>query len=169
MASTATEAHPAADVADTQPARRGRRLVIVALLVALIAAAGAGAYFFYFAKHGAHGPAHEKAAPAPTPTFFALDPFTVNLLSDDGERYIHVGLTLALPDPKVGEDLTTHMPEVRSRILLLLSNKKPEDLATLDGKRKLASEIKAIVEKPYAPGAPPINISDVLFTDFVVQ
>ncbi|MGN4077510.1 flagellar basal body-associated FliL family protein, partial [Burkholderia gladioli] len=65
--------------------------------------------------------------------------------------------------------LTQHMPEIRSRILLALSNKHPEDLATLDGKRQLADELRTLIEQPTQPGNRSARVDAVLFTDFVVQ
>ncbi len=54
----------------------------------------------------------------------------MNLQSDDGERYLHVGLTLKLSNQSAADDLKEHMPEIRSRILILLSNKHPSDLTS---------------------------------------
>ncbi len=112
------------------------------------------------------------AAPAPlaVPVFFPLEPMTVNLQSDDGQQhYLRIGLTLKLNDPKVQQQLTDHMPEIRSRVLLALSNKHPDDLAPLEGKRALATELKTLIEQPTDKGAAPVNVEDVLFTEFVVQ
>jgi flagellar FliL protein len=109
-------------------------------------------------------------APAPAPIFFPLESMTVNLQSDDGQQhYLRIGLTLKLNDQKVQEHLTEHMPEVRSRVLLALSNKHPEELATLDGKKALATELEKLIEEPTEPNGQPVHVSDVLFTEFVVQ
>ena len=68
----------------------------------------------------------------------------MNLQSDDGaQHYLRVGLSLKLTDSKAQEQLTARMPEIRSRILLALSNKHPEELATPDGKRSLAKELRS--------------------------
>jgi hypothetical protein len=48
--------------------------------------------------------------------------------------------------------LKLRMPEVRDRILLLLSAKKASDLLTLEGKRKLSAEIQAAVNAILVPG-----------------
>jgi flagellar protein FliL len=61
------------------------------------------------------------------------------------------------------------MPEVRSRLLLALSNKHPDELAPLEGKHALAAELKTLVEQPTDKGAAPMHVQDVLFTEFVVQ
>jgi flagellar FliL protein len=104
------------------------------------------------------------------PVFLALDPLTVNLQSDDGiQHYLRVVLALKLTDPKAQERLTARLPEIRSRILLALSNKRPEDLATPDGKRAVAQELKGLIEQPTQPGNQRARVDEVLFTDFVVQ
>jgi flagellar FliL protein len=54
-------------------------------------------------------------------------------------------------------------------VLLALSNKHPDDLAPLDGKRALATELKTLIEQPTDKGAAPVIVEDVLFTEFVVQ
>jgi flagellar FliL protein len=110
------------------------------------------------------------AAEPPPPVFFALDSLTVNLNADDGEQhYLRLGLTLKLPDTKAQEELAGHMPEIRSRILLLLSNKTPDQLATVEGKQTLANELRAAITEPSDPGHPAAKVDAVLFTDFVVQ
>jgi flagellar protein FliL len=167
-----TTANPQAAVPPRSPGLIKRTLVIA--LIALVAAglAGGGTWF-YMSRHETAAPAqHAEQAPkpSPVPVFFALDPMTVNLQSDDGEQhYLRIGLTLKLNDQQTQEHLTAHMPEVRSRVLLALSNKHPEDLAPLDGKRALAKELAALIEQPTEAGSAPVHVDDVLFTEFVVQ
>jgi flagellar protein FliL len=169
MASTTATQAPA------QPASPGpMKRIIVIVLIALLAAGAAAGGMWFFMSHRAPAPAPAQAAatPAPpaVPVFFPLEPMTVNLQSDDGQQhYLRIGLTLKLNDAKVQQQLTDHMPEIRSRVLLALSNKHPEDLAPLDGKRALATELKTLIEQPTEKGAAPVNVEDVLFTEFVVQ
>ncbi|MEJ0003595.1 MAG: flagellar basal body-associated protein FliL [Pararobbsia sp.] len=149
------------------PRKNGKKtLIIILAAVLVLAAAGGGAAFWMLSRRDT--PAHHTPVVV-TPVFFTLEPFTVNLLSDDAQRYVHVGLTLRLANAESEAALNDHMPEVRSRILLLLSNKHPEDLSSLEGKQKLAQEIKTACNQPFSNGAPPNRIADVLFTDFVVQ
>jgi flagellar FliL protein len=101
--------------------------------------------------------------------FFALDSMTVNLQSDDGEHYLRIGLTLKLKDEKAQVALNERMPEIRSRVLLLLSGKRPEDLATVEGKRTLAKELRMAIDSIVSAAEPPVHVDEVLFTEFVVQ
>jgi flagellar FliL protein len=84
-------------------------------------------------------------------------------------HYLRAGLTLKLKDEKVQLLVTEHMPEVRSRVLLLLSGKRPDDLATVDGKKQLAGELRAAVETAASSAEKPVRVEEVLFTEFVVQ
>jgi flagellar protein FliL len=167
-----TTANPQAAVPPRSPGLIKRTLMIA--LIALVAAglAGGGTWF-YMSRHETAAPAQPAAQapkPSPIPVFFALEPMTVNLQSDDGEQhYLRIGLTLKLNDQQTQEHLTAHMPEIRSRVLLALSNKHPEELAPLDGKRALAKELAALIEQPTEAGSAPVHVDDVLFTEFVVQ
>jgi flagellar protein FliL len=145
--------------------------IILIVLIAIIAAGAAGAgVWFFMSKRAPAAAATAEAAPPPTPLFFPLESMTVNLQSDDGQQhFLRIGLTLKLTDPKTQQELTDHMPELRSRILLALSNHHPDDLAPLDGKRALATELQTLIEQPTDKGAPPVHVEDVLFTEFVVQ
>lgn len=149
------------------PANSGKmkRLLLIVSIALVAAGAAAGSTYLFLAKH----PSKSVPPPPPPPVFLALDPMTVNLLSDDGQHFLRVGLTLKIADEKMQARLTEHMPEIRSRILLDLSNKHPEDLSTLDGKHALAAELKTLVQQPTDAGTPPIDVQDVLFTEFVVQ
>ncbi|MGF6791388.1 flagellar basal body-associated protein FliL [Paraburkholderia sp. 35.1] len=146
--------------------------IILIVLIALIAAGAAGAGMWFFMSKRAPVAVSAEAAPAQSavPLFFPLESMTVNLQSDDGQQhFLRIGLTLKLGDAATQQALTDHMPEVRSRILLALSNKHPEELAPLEGKRALAEELKTLITEPIDKGAAPIRVQDVLFTEFVVQ
>ncbi|MGF6872567.1 flagellar basal body-associated protein FliL [Paraburkholderia sp. MM5477-R1] len=146
--------------------------IILIVLIALIAAGAAGAGVWFFMSKRAPAAVSAEAAPAQSavPLFFPLESMTVNLQSDDGQQhFLRIGLTLKLGDAATQQALTDHMPEVRSRILLALSNKHPEELAPLEGKRALAEELKTLITEPIDKGVAPIRVQDVLFTEFVVQ
>jgi flagellar protein FliL len=147
-----------------------KRILVIALIAIFAAGAAGAATWFLMQRQAASAPA-APAAPVPVvPVYFALDPMTVNLQSDDGEtHYLRIGLTLKLDNLKTQDELRDRMPEIRSRVLLALSNKHPADLATLDGKRALATELAVLIAQPTEPHSAPAKVDDVLFTEFVVQ
>jgi flagellar protein FliL len=164
MASTTATQQP---IVTVKTGRTKRILLIAAGLIVLLGAGGAGAYYYLLHKPGLGAPA--KAAPAAPPVFFPLESMTVNLQSDDAMHYLRIGLTLKLPDQKAQATLTERMPEVRSHILMLLSAKRPDDLAGIDGKRELAKELLETVQKTGGTPDSPAHVQEVLFTEFVVQ
>jgi len=158
MATIANEA-----VAVTKKSKLGLILIV---LTATLVAAGAAYYFTVMQNRGKSA----AAAPVPeTPIFVALEPFTVNLQADDRDRFLHIGLTLKVADAKTQAQIIQYLPETRSRILSLLSNRDPAALVTADDKNKLAAEILKALNKPLASSQPPQHITNVLFTAFVVQ
>lgn len=154
---------------------KSRLLLIVLILIVVLGAGGAAAWYFLVFKaaepaaHAAAKPAAAPVAEAAPPVFLPMETFTVNLQSEDGERFLQTTLTLQLPNQEQVELIKTYLPHVRSRLLLLLSSKKPSEILTIDGKNKLAQEIIDALKQPFVPNGPSVNVSSVLFTSFVVQ
>ena len=102
------------------------------------------------------------------PVFVTISPFTVNLQSDQfGPRLLYAGLTLEVPSEKVKATLVKNMPQVRNRLLVLLSGQNAERITQSEGKRMLAQSILETLSEPYT-GNEAVTINDVLFTEFIV-
>lgn len=151
----------AAEVAADAPAKKGPKklIIIIAAAVLLLAVAGGGALFYMKKKaaaaaaaeadggetteethaeaKGEHGKGDHKA-----PVFVPLDPFTVNLADKDQDKYLQVGLTLEVGDAHVAEELKGYMPAIRNAVLLILSHKTSDELLEVEGKEKMAEEIR---------------------------
>ncbi|MGE9549797.1 flagellar basal body-associated protein FliL [Erwinia amylovora] len=154
-------------------AKSGKRKLLIPLIVLVIlVACGAGGYVVW---HMMKGPADAtqaaKPEPPPAPVFFALDTFTVNLINPDNDpdRVLYVGFTLRLPDQDTLRRMTDYLPEVRSRLLLLLSRQNAADLSNEQGKQQLVNQIKAVLAPPLVPGQPQQTVNDVLFTAFILR
>lgn len=131
-----------AEAAAAPAAQGNKKLIIIAVAVAAIAG-GAG---WFFTK-GPSDPSHVeevKVAPPQKPIFVALEPFTVNLQRETSEQYLQVGITLKIFDAKLEESIKLNLPEIRSKILLLLSTKKASELSSAEGKSRLMGEIITI-------------------------
>ncbi len=148
-----------------RPKRRKLMIVLVVLLVLIGAAAAAGYYFSDLS-----GPA-KAAAPPPSadPVYVALAPITVNLQPNDSRRFLHVGVTLKVADVKAQALVNQYLPEVTSRVLLVLSNRQSDLLVTAEDKAKLAAETLAVLNKPFGPNLPAVKISSVMFPVFMLQ
>ena len=160
---------PAPAVDDVVPVARSKKKIIVlgsiALLVVLLI--GAGVVLFISKKSSSHK--EHKVEPAKPTVFLPLESFTVNLQSDNGDKFLQISMTLQVQDEEQVNLIKTNMPQVRSRLLMLLSSKDAEEILTSDGKKKLINEIVAQVKMPFTPKGEPQKISDVFFTSFVVQ
>ncbi|QII85677.1 flagellar basal body-associated protein FliL [Bordetella hinzii] len=114
-------------------------------------------------------PPPAQPAVVPAPIFIPLEAFTVTLHDADAERIMHVGLTLRVSDDQSRQRIERYMPEVRNRILMILSSQTPQSVQTLDGKQAMAKTLQAAVNKPFSPLPDGQFVTDVLFTAFVVQ
>lgn len=104
------------------------------------------------------------------PVFMSLEPFTVNLIDDEKrDRVLYVDITLRLTSEETRKRLHDFMPEVRSRILLLLSRQNATELATDTGKVHLMSEIKQVLKPTFELEESEQIITDVLFTTFILR
>ncbi|AOB31053.1 flagellar basal body protein FliL [Bordetella sp. H567] len=105
----------------------------------------------------------------PAPIFIPITPFTVTLQSADRERIVHIAMTLRVADEQSRQRIEKYMPEVRSRVLMLLSAQTPESVQTPQGKVDLANALMKAVNRPFTPLPDGQYVTDVLFTEFVVQ
>jgi flagellar FliL protein len=167
MATTTAPASAATAAPAAKPSRSPKLLIIVLGVVTLCALAGGG--YFYLASTKKTEAAEPAPKVAEKPIFVALEPFTVNLQSEGRARFLHVGIALKVKDEKAKAQVVEFMPELRSRVLLLLSNRQPESLVTTEDKSKLAEEIRTAINAPLSADLAPQGITGVSFNTFVVQ
>ncbi len=137
------------------------RLVIIIVAVLLLGGAGGAAAWYY---------GQLQSTPAPKiPVFLSLETFTVNLEPENSDQHLQTNLTLKVGDNEAVNKIKLHMPEVRNRVLLLLSSKTASQIATVEGKKKLATELLAEINQPFGEGGGGQAVESVLFTSFVIQ
>ena len=174
------------------PAKGGskKKMIIIIAVVLIVAIAGAAAFMLLGKKKHADGeeeeePAHHEPAkvkvdPSKPPVFVQLDQFTVNLAAEEGDHFLQATMVLRVADAHVGDSLKLYMPELKHRVIMLLSAKKPSDLAAAEGREELANEIKEEANDVlgYAPNPKKKKHSRpeddgpvlaVLFNQFIVQ
>ncbi len=141
-------------------------IIIAVIAVLVLGGGGAGAYFFLFKSHP---PAAEKkqaeAAKPVVAVFWPMDPFIVNLIDNEGERYLKVVMQLELSDQLALEELNLLKPKIRDSILDLLSAKTFKEMIDPIGKQRLRDEIALRANGFLTKG----KIVKVYFTEFVIQ
>jgi flagellar FliL protein len=148
MATSAAAVKAPAEAPAGAPKKKSNLLLIVALAIVLLAAGGAGAWWFMSQSQNDDDVDEIVAKPS---IFLPLDQFTVNLQPEEGQQFLQTALTLKLTEQEVVDAIKAQMPEVRSRLLFLLSSKKPSQLSSLEGKNKLSEEILREVEAALPP------------------
>ncbi|WP_174849209.1 flagellar basal body-associated protein FliL [Yersinia artesiana] len=153
---------------NTFPAKRKSSIWVILLVLIAVAATAGGGYSWWILNQSKTTTA--KVAPV-IPVFMPLETFTVNLITPDNnlDRVLYIGLTLRLPDDSTRTRLNDYLPEVRSRLLLLLSRQSADSLANEEGKQRLVGEIKNVLSPPMVKGQPNQVVSDVLFTAFILR
>ena len=171
------KADPKADTA-AAPSGSKKKLIIMILAAVLVLGAGAGAGWYFSQGAAAHG---EEEAPAKDakkkkkkhadakPEYVPIESFTVNLQPENGEQYLQVQFTLQVGGAEQATLVKDNMAIVRNRVLLLLSSKKASEISTVEGKQQLATQIQAAVTEPFEKDGDEQEVSDVLFTSFIIQ
>ncbi len=138
-----------------------KAIVIGLLVLVVLGAAGGGGFWFYTQQT-----AKKEAAPKPAvAVMWAMEPFIVNLMDNNGERYLKLAIQLEISDPKGVAELDQMKPKLRDNVLDLLSAKSVKELMDMAGKQRLREEIAMRLNTFLTAG----KVSKVYFTEFVIQ
>ncbi|MCW1618255.1 flagellar basal body-associated protein FliL [Campylobacter jejuni] len=96
---------------------------------------------------------------------YPLDPFTLNLLSDSGSRYVKCTIELEQNSELLKPELDKKVPVIRDIIIRTLTAKTFEEVSTQKGKERLKDELVGKINEILTDGF----IKNVYFTDFVVS
>jgi flagellar FliL protein len=124
--------------------KSSKTLVIGAAVSLLVIIAAGGGWYFSKGKGDAHHADEIKIAPPKTPIFVALEPFTVNLQRESSDQYLQLGLSMKVFEVEIESKIKTNLPEIRSKILQLLTTKTATELLTAEGKTRLVKEIMSM-------------------------
>jgi len=149
----AKPAKPAPAEAEAPAKPKSKRLLLAAIGVLLLGAVGGAGWYFLKGSSHAEEP---KAAVAEIPTFLELKPpFTVNLQHEEGDQVLAVDITLKVASMELADKIRQRLPEVRSRLIFLLSSKRASELMQIDGKKKLVQEIMMETNATIGMGSAP--------------
>ena len=149
-------------------------IVIVVLLLLLLVIGGLVAYFLLSSNDEEQPPQqeqkkvekkHKADSMAEIGPIYPLDPFIVNLVSSNANRYLKCKIDLELDSPELQQEVDKKLPAIRDLIIQILSSKTVEEIQTAKGKQKLKEEIKRKINEILTTG----EIKNVYFTEFVIQ
>jgi len=161
------EKKPEAAAAPAAAPKKNMMVIIIAVVVALVLGGGVAFFLLKKGSHPAEGEeGEEPAAPAAAehkpagghaalPVFVKLEPFTVKLSSEGQDAYLQVGPEMRVLTAEIGDRIKAYMPEIRHKVLLILSAKKAAELGTPQGVQKLSDEMRMTINKILVPPPPP--------------
>ncbi|MBU3724006.1 MAG: hypothetical protein FGM18_00665 [Burkholderiaceae bacterium] len=85
------------------------------------------------------------------PRFIKMDEFTVNLPGRGGEHYLQTAIVLRTGDAATEGKIKNFLPVIRDKIILVLSSRTMQELATVDGKNAMAKEIALVINSIIEP------------------
>ncbi|EAH4571991.1 flagellar basal body-associated protein FliL [Campylobacter sp. RKI_CA19_01116] len=159
-------------------------IIVVFLFVFLLVIVGAIAYLM-FSGGSEENPAPQaeesvQVAQAPKKTnavaargsdyanigvMYPLAPFTLNLLSDGGSRYVKCTIQLEQNVETLTPELDKKVAIIRDIIIRTLTSKTFEEVSTTKGKERLKDELTGKINEVLTDGF----IKNIYFTDFVVS
>jgi flagellar FliL protein len=159
-------------VADSKTGSNKLLWLMIVLVVLSLITAGVAAYLAWQSDAGGtNGDQATEETEREPPIFVELEPFTINLSSSTGSsRLLYIGITFKVGNQRTKAMLEEYLPQVRSRLLMKLSDEQVDELTTATGKEKLADRLVAtLTSPPLAKDQPELVIDEVLFTEFIVQ
>jgi len=148
-------------------------IVIIVLLLLLLIIGGVVAYFLLSSNNEDQNQSqqqkvekkHKVSDMTEIGPIYPLDPFVVNLVSTNANRYLKCKIDLELDSPELQQEVDKKLPAIRDLIIRILSSKSVEEIQTAKGKEKLKEEIKRKINSILTTG----EIRHVYFTEFVIQ
>ncbi len=139
---------------------------VIALFVVIIIGVGAGVVGWKYYQMRLSGPSERGETEAvQEPGIWAMNPIVVNLMDDNGERYLKTTLQIEVSSQECMAELERLKPKVTDNILVLLSSKRYKEIAGFEGKQNLRDEIAVRLNRYLAKG----QVRRIYFTEFLIQ
>ncbi len=148
---------------------------IIVTIVALLVVGGGGAWFYFSSESSAAEASSGSAIEAREESYYLTlePPFIVNFVYKDTLRYLQMTLSVMSHEPKILEQVAHHMPAIRHRLIMLISNKTFNELNGKDSKEALRKEmlleIRNIIQAEQNKAHNLGRVEAVYFTGYVMQ
>jgi len=152
---------------EEQEAKEGKgsivKWIIVAVAVVILGGGGVAGWYYYTSSDRNGGGQGEQIVQ--TPGIWSLGSVVVNLMDDNGERYLKTTIQIEVSSQECVEELELLKPKVMDSVLVLLSSKNYKEIAGFEGKQALRDEIAVRLGRYLAKG----EVRRVYFTEFLIQ
>jgi flagellar FliL protein len=149
------ENNKASEAGTKQKKSKASLFIIIFAVLALVSVLGFGVLYYLGQKNAADSEEQttSHAVKKTPPVYLSLDNMVVNLADPGGEKVAQVGVTLEVIDSKASDKVKVYLPSIRSRILLIISQRESAELLSIAGKEKLAADILIEALRPFSPVA----------------
>jgi flagellar FliL protein len=154
-----------------KPAKKKGKLPLILGVVGVLALGGGGAAWWFMRPAPAAADEQEeetKEAHEEGGGVVSFEPFVVNLADEGGGRFLRATVQIVVADAELAKEISENavkMVRLRSNLLELLAEQTSDALITAEGKNALKDAIAERAAEVLAPH----EVSDVLFSDFLVQ
>ena len=150
-----------------------KRIIKIVVLLVILGASG-GAFLFFTAEPEVEltdgdefAEVQIEDAPA---IYLSLEPtFVVNFVYKDTLRYLQTSIAIMTRDDSIVDQVETHMPAIRDRLLMILSNKTYSQLSGPEQREILRNKILIEIQKIVGTSDSGHSVDTVYFTGFVMQ
>lgn len=145
--------------------------LLMILIPVMLISGGLGGYLSYtqyplIAQTLYSGPEEEKAEPLEFGEFMELSNIVVNPNDSNGRRLLMVSLGLETNEAAILESVTQREMVVRDTIIKILGNRTVDQLASIDERSSLKTEIRHAVNSIVSEDG---EINRLYFTQYVLQ
>ena len=100
-------------------------------------------------------------------SYLPLESVLVNL---EGRRhYLKVDVQILMDSKANADKVKAHVPAIRHMLIMMLSNRSPEEVATIEEREKIRKKAAEAMEKLLEQWNLDRGFEDVFFTDYLIQ
>lgn len=155
------------------PRKKNPLILFIAIGILLVASSISGTLFFINSADESDEITEEEEIAEevqPPAIYFAINPkFQTNYEVNGRQRLFQLGISLVTREQDVIDALAIHVPLVKSKLNIMLSGQKFEELQTPEGREALRQECLEAVQQILNTEIGKPGVEKVLFTDFVMQ
>ena len=113
----------------------------------------------------------EAEAVAKTSAYVSLGESMVLNLSNDNRRltFLQLKADVLIADSDAEDLIKTHIPAIRHKLIVLLSEQKANDMKTTEKREEIRKIATAQIQELMADLANSEDVTDILFSSFLVQ
>jgi len=147
-------------------------IILIVVGVLLLAVGGAGTFFLMKGKMAESGDqSHEEAKKHENASLYfdMTKPLVVDFPAGSSMELVQLAVTFLVEDQETVDVLKKNEPILRNNLLMIISAQSPDKLTTTEGKEQLRNamltDVAATLKKLKAHG----EVTEVLFTSFIMQ